>query len=131
MQNLDVERYIDSIKANQNELADKLGVSQAAISKVRNGKMDIPRSWIPIIKQNYNVDITDFITNDNIASDPKPEYIKGEGMGDKLIDSIFEMIKNNEKLIDNNSKLVEINAELSHFILTKFKNNGKELNHAS
>lgn len=130
MQNIDIERYIDSINANQNELADKLGVSQAAISKVRNGKMEIPKGWIPIIKHNYNVDITDFITTQVIA-EPLTNYESKKESSTDVLSTLFQMIKNNEKLIDNNTKLVDINAELSNFILSKLKNNENKLNHAS
>ena len=121
---IDIIGFINATKAKQVDLADKLGVSQTAISMVKNGKLEIPKSWIDIIEQEYHINISDFtINSDNISnntvSEPKEEYIKDRSNDEKLIESIFEMIRNNEKLIDNNSKLVEINATMSHFIISK------------
>lgn len=127
---IDLQKYRKENKLDQRHIAELTGLDQAIISKYENKKYvtqyvtDTLLEHIPAL-ESYMTD------ESNMASEPKSEYITGHGSGDKMIDSIFEIIQSNQKLIDNNSKLIEINAELSHFLITKIKNSEKELNHAS
>lgn len=123
------KKYRKDKKLDQRHIAELTGLDQAIISKYENKKYvtqyvtDTLLYHIPEL-ESYMINESDQI------SDHRVDYTKDRSKDQKLIESIFEMIRNNEKLIDNNSKLVEINASLSNFILNKLKNNGKELNHA-
>jgi transcriptional regulator with XRE-family HTH domain len=121
---IDIVKFINATKATQVDLADKLGVSQTAISMVKNGKLEIPKLWIDIIEKEYKININDFIINsdnisNNITSEPKEEYSTSVSTVDKMVEAIFEIIQSNQKLIDNNTKLIETNSDLSQFLIQK------------
>jgi transcriptional regulator with XRE-family HTH domain len=114
-QMIDFERFMKLIKITQIELADKLGVSQTAISMVKNGKMEMPKNWIDIIKTEYNQDITNFISkaSSSIASEPQEKY---ETPSIRIIETITNSNQNlsasNRILVDTNKQLTETNSRL-------------------
>jgi len=112
---IDFERFMKSIKITQIELADKLGVSQTAISMVKNGKMEMPRNWIDIIKHEYNQDITNFISDTaiSIASEPQERYdTPMTRIIDTITDSNNNLSASNRILVDTNRQLSDINTRL-------------------
>ena len=130
---IDFERFMKLIKITQIELADKLGVSQTAISMVKNGKMEMPKNWIDIIKTEYNQDITNFISNtaSSIASEPQEKY---ETPINRILETISNsnqnlsasnriLVDTNRHLTDSNSRLqdqlIKINEKLLRFIESK------------
>lgn len=127
-------KNIDKISSLK-DFADKSKYNYTYLSELKNEKKPLTKEFVQVISTRFEVKFNLIVNtepiNHVIASEPKTEYISSHGSGDKLIDSIFEMIRNNEKLINNNTKLVDINAELSNFILSKLKNNENKLNHAS
>lgn len=57
----DIERLLDNLNINQIELCNIIGITSPAMSKVKSGKMDMPKSWKRKIKEKFNVDVEDYI----------------------------------------------------------------------
>lgn len=107
---IDIERFMSSMKITQSDLATKLGVSQTAISLVKNGRMDFPQSWISIIEQEYKVDISNFISPDIVSEPPEPY----EPANNRAIDTVAEA---NKILATANKQLAEVNARMQDQML--------------
>lgn len=107
----DIELLMNDLKMTQNELSTVLGVSQTAISKVKNGKMDIPEAWIDLLNQKYNIIITKYFKTD-VASEPQAEYVVRENNTDNLIRSLLNITESNKILAESVKKAIENNSIL-------------------
>lgn len=115
----DLERFMKSMKITQNDLATKLGVSQAAISKVKIGQMEIPKNWVESIKKEYNYNITKYIdteTTPDVVNEPQEEYKAQIKIQDqKYLDIIEQLVSSNkslarsvEMMADNINKITQM-----------------------
>ncbi len=118
----DLERFMKSMKITQSDLATKLGVSQAAISKVKIGQMDIPKNWVQTIKKEYNYNITKYMNTDpvdDVAHEPQEEYKTQIKIQDqKYLDIIEKLVSSNQSLArsvemmaDNINKITQIKVK--------------------
>lgn len=69
---VDIEAIIRKSKKTQIQLADAIGVSQSAISKVKKGQMQMPEEWKPLIKEYTGLDPDDFL----VTNEPHQHYGK-------------------------------------------------------
>lgn len=117
----DLESLMYDLKMTQSELATVLNVSQTAISKVKNGKMDIPEAWLDHLNEKYNIITTKYYKAE-IAADPQEVYQVKENNTDSLIKSLLNMSESNKilaesvrKAIENNSILInKLHREMEH-----------------
>jgi transcriptional regulator with XRE-family HTH domain len=111
---IDIVGFINATHATQLELSDKLGVSQSAISMVKTGKMDIPKSWIDIISSEYKVDVSDFTYDEDTLKEPEVKYNpkKTEENKDHLIKSILNLTESNKILAESVSEAIRLNSQL-------------------
>lgn len=118
----DLQRFMKAMKITQQDLATKLGVSQAAISKVKIGQMDIPKNWVETIKKEYNYNITKYIDDDttpDVVNEPQEEYKAQIKIQDqKYIDIIEKLVSSNQSLArsvelmaDNINKITQIKVK--------------------
>lgn len=114
----DIELLMADMKMTQNELATVLGVSQTAISKVKNGKMDIPESWVDLLNEKYNVIITKYFKESNVINDPKEVYetnninVSSEDKKEILMKSILNLSESNKILADSVHKAIILNEKM-------------------
>ena len=103
-----LESLMYDLNITQNELATVLGVSQTAISKVKNYKMDIPEAWKKLIMQKYNIDITNYyIKNTPVASEPEELYIAKKQDDNEYLHIIKSLASSNEKLAKSVEKMAD------------------------
>jgi len=111
----DLELFMSELKLTQNELAIVLSVSQTAISKVKNGKMDIPEGWLPILKLHYDVDYEKYYVihkDDNIINEPQSLYNSNPDSREYLLQSIFNLTESNKILAFSVSEAIRLNGVL-------------------
>ncbi len=112
------------------QLADLLGCKHSTIVAWENGTNEPGPKYLYKLNKVFNVEILSLLkqsdNNDNysMASEPMSVYERTPSVEKPkdVMDSLYELIKNNEKLIDNNTKLVETNAMLSKYVI-ELKNN--------
>ncbi len=111
---IDIAGFINATKATQLELSEKLGISQSAISMVKNGNMDIPKSWIDIIFKEYKINISDFTEDLDTLKDPEVKYSakKQDDNKDNLIKSILNLTESNKILAESVSEAIRLNGIL-------------------
>ena len=69
----DLERLLKTAGLKQNQFGELMGVSDSAISKLKQGKMNLPDEWRPLIKQKLGLDPEDFESTP-IFSEPANVY---------------------------------------------------------
>jgi len=104
------------------QLADLLGCKQSTISSWESGVSEPGPKYLSKLSELFGINLIDVIyktDNNDIASEPMVVYEKTPSVekSKDVMDSLYELIKNNEKLIDNNTKLVETNAMLSKYVI--------------
>ena len=107
------------------QLADLLGCKHSTIVSWENGVNEPGPKYLYKLNKVFNVEILSLLkesdNNDinSIVGEPISIYEKAQSVEKSkgVLDSLYELIKNNEKLIENNTKLVETNAMLSKFVI--------------
>lgn len=73
----DVQSLLRYTKLSQRELGRILGVSESAITKAKQGKMNWPDEWTAILSKKLNLDLSRFELDDlNMANEPYTTYNK-------------------------------------------------------
>ena len=57
----DLQRLLKDIKVTQKDFSEMVGVSETAISRVKNGSMVMPNDWLYIIEEKYNLDLRKYL----------------------------------------------------------------------
>ena len=107
----DIELLMADMKMTQNELATVLGVSQTAISKVKNGKMDIPETWVDFLNEKYDIVITKYFRQSDVLNDPREEYISNN-TNSNLVSSILNLTESNKILAESVYNAIKNNTIL-------------------
>jgi len=111
----DLERFMKDNSLTQNDLARELGVSQTAISKVKNGNMDIPEAWLKYFNSKYDVIITNYFKNNSSEKTIDETYstnITEDNKKEILMKSLLNLTESNKILADSVHKAIALNERL-------------------
>lgn len=107
----DIKLLMSDLKLTQSELATILGVSQTAISKVKNGYMDIPEAWVDLLNEKYNIVITKYYKGISEITEPSEIY-QVDDQKQNLIKSLLNLTESNKVLADSVNEAIKLNAIL-------------------
>jgi transcriptional regulator with XRE-family HTH domain len=107
-----LELLMQDLKMTQSELATVLGVSQTAISKVKNGHMDIPEAWVDYLNEKYDVIITKYFYSVSELKEPPAQYESIMTDTLYLLKSVFNLTESNKILAESVYKAIDANVKL-------------------
>ena len=107
----DLETLMNDLKLTQNDLAKELGVTQGAISKVKNGHMDIPEAWVDHLNAKYDLVITKYFVDSSMLKDPLETY-EVQNKDKDLIKSLLNLTESNKSLAESVNEAIKLNAML-------------------
>ena len=81
----------------QREIAAKLEIDTAYVSKMEKGEKQISRSWLPILSRMFQITENELVIL--WLADKVEKQIQDEPLGLSALEIVFTRIKNNEKRV--------------------------------